>query len=259
MKDCDNERHVPYLTVEQVTGADIHIYNHDVVLKFKTRKKKTGGREKNKGIQKYSNASGKRLAFVANNTAVVFKTMITLTYPNKWERDGREVKRHLNMFLNSLRRKNLEYLWFLEFQKRGAPHYHILIDGYCDKDYVAQRWYEIVDSGDEKHLKAGTRVEALRSHRGGAHYATKYAMKRVQKTPPKQYSNVGRFWGHSKKVKPECKSVVTDVTVAQVLDYCADNKRAKNQLALWFAGGGVPPLSVIFGAGVGFPSGQDTS
>ena len=60
-------------------------------------------------------------------------------------------------------------------------------------------------------------------------------------------------------MKPECKTVVPDATIAQVLDCCGANMRAKNQLALWFAGGDVPPISVIFGAGSEVPSGQDTS
>jgi hypothetical protein len=105
-----------------------------------------------------------------------------------------------------------EYLWFLEFQQRGAPHFHILTDWPLPKNRgnkvlwysrIAKRWYDIVDSGDEKHLQAGTRTETLRSKEGGARYAVKYAQKMKQKKVPQGYEDVGRFWGHTRAVKPE--------------------------------------------------------
>lgn len=64
-------------------------------------------------------------------------------------------------------------------------------------------WYRIVGSGDSRHLAAGTSTERLRSARGGAFYAVKYAMKMKQKAVPRDYRNVGRFWGNSRGVKPE--------------------------------------------------------
>ncbi len=83
----------------------------------------------------------------------------------------------------------------MEFQKRGALHFHIFLNGEVAKEEVSAAWYRIVGSGDERHLRAGTRVEALREHHAAAAYAAKYASKADQKDVPEEFTDVGRFWG----------------------------------------------------------------
>lgn len=160
-----------------------------------------------------SRKSRERLAFIANNTLVEFRSMATLTYPADFPTDGERVKEHLHAWLMWARRqwRGLSYLWFLEFQKRGAPHIHLLLSvdlprKRCTVEAlyarVALAWARIVDSGDPRHLKAGTRLERIRKPDGAARYALKYAYKCHQKVVPKQYQNVGRFWGCSRDVTP---------------------------------------------------------
>lgn len=59
--------------------------------------------------------------------------------------------------------------------------------------WVSQNWYEVVGSGDERHLRAGTRVERVKSRNGVMFYAAKYLSK-VDLEPWKDL-DVGRFWG----------------------------------------------------------------
>jgi hypothetical protein len=131
--------------------------------------------------------------------------MVTLTYPGFFESDGAIVKEHLKRFLQELRRHYIRShsddgshssFWFLEFQSRGAPHFHIFTTWSGDKDWTARTWYRIVGSDDNRHLVAGTRVETIRAGRKGTiAYASKYAAKAEQKEVPENYDNVGRFWG----------------------------------------------------------------
>lgn len=197
----------------------IRIYDNDVVVV------RQGGNanvpETERGtIMEFSKASRQRLAFVCSNTPVVFKLMITLTYPKDFPSDGKTVKGHLNSFLTWVRRDmgNPSYLWFLEFQRRGAPHYHLLLDpppttlrtdvlGHL-RFRVSANWYRIVGSGDSKHLAAGTRVEKIRKVDGARFYGVKYAQKMRQKTVPEDYRNVGRFWGCSRDVPPKVPDVI---------------------------------------------------
>lgn len=167
-----------------------------------------GGRGERGDINELSHNSLMRMAFVAHNTSINFDVMVTLTYPKNYPSDGKAVKYHLKKFLLWLTRSTdvVSYFWFMEFQRRGAPHFHIFTYGgdvIRRKKDVSKRWYEIVDSGDEKHLKAGTRTEKLRVPDAAGRYAAKYASKPYQKKVPKDYQNVGRWWGHSKDVKPE--------------------------------------------------------
>lgn len=219
----------------------IEIYRSDVVVK------REGFRPPDKErvrapIREFSKKSRQRLAFVASNTDVVFRTMVTLTYPRDFPSDGRVVKKHLNRFLQWLKRDSgrVSVLWFLEFQQRGAPHVHILIDRRIPRNAqqrsglrlrVSSAWFRIVGSGDSRHLAAGTRTERLRSLEGGRRYAVKYAMKMRQKCVPELYQNVGRFWGATRDVKPRALDVVrcTEDDIRGVLEgweYAPEEDRA---------------------------------
>ena len=126
---------------------------------------------------------------------------ITLTYPSSWPSDPKDWKRHLDNFRRQLFRlyPGAALVWKLEAQKRGAPHFHCLLYGIYEiqpgfLSWVSETWFRVVGSGDEKHLRAGTRVEYLRSHRGAMSYAAKYMDKTVEELP-EEWGKPGRFWG----------------------------------------------------------------
>jgi hypothetical protein len=61
------------------------------------------------------------------------------------------------------------------------------------KEWLAQAWYSVVNSGDPKHLAAGTQVQLVQSHRGVLSYAAKYTAK--PQTLPDDWQEPGRWWG----------------------------------------------------------------
>jgi len=155
-------------------------------------------------ISAFSPRAASRMRQYLRGCMAEYTHMVTLTYPGFYESNGKAVKEHLRRFLQELRRSHdrtnphnkFSAFWFLEFQKRGAPHFHIFTTYAESRQWISRRWYEIVNSEDERHLHAGTNVERLRSGRGGTlSYASKYAAKLEQKTVPSGYENVGRFWG----------------------------------------------------------------
>lgn len=161
----------------------------------------------------FTEDSRRRLAFVASNTEVDFTAMITLTYPAEFPNNGRLVKEQFKRFLDWLTKTKLpgtSYLWFIEFQRRGAPHYHILLTERVGNAQswrtfqwdVSKKWNSLVQGGID-HLRAGSRTERLRSPEGGRRYVVKYAQKTKQKVVPAAYENVGRFYGYSKDVAPK--------------------------------------------------------
>lgn len=112
-------------------------------------------------------------------------------------------RKRLARYLKKLGVTDWGALWFFEFQARGAPHVHFLlwrlpgVNVELLRPFVSNAWAEVVGHKDafeyEKHLKAGTRVEACRAEHFG--YACKYAAKMEQKSVPVEFSDVGRFWG----------------------------------------------------------------
>lgn len=178
-------------------------HKRDVTIKFKGAQIGPGGSGGPRGtIRGFTLASRRRLSFAVRNTADLWDGFLTLTYPAEFPTDGRAVKRHLNAFCSRLRREKVAYLWILEFQKRGAPHFHFLVRGWLDKKDVAQWWTEIVNpvfpSEREKMLKASTRIEGIKNPDQVGAYMTAYMNKLEQKVVPKEFSHVGRFWGSSR-------------------------------------------------------------
>jgi hypothetical protein len=198
--------------------------------------KKAGFEIKTKGAKRgeitaFSAESRYRLLHLAKNCNTDFKSMITLTYPATFPGDGMQVKFHLKMFKQWLSREceGVRALWFLEFQKRGAPHFHMLVDidlsdqgtltlkkrtgvrrGEKSDCYetcqicearASEAWYRIVGSTDEKHLRAGVCWECLEDEDAALKYAAKHAAKCKQKLVPEKFLNVGRFWGKLGDIK----------------------------------------------------------
>jgi hypothetical protein len=180
----------------------IKVFERDVKMEFSPQNipKVSRGTQRRTRIVNFSKRSAKRLRFAIRNSENLWKAFLTLTYPADFPCDGRKTKKHLNAFLQYLRRKEIKFTWVLEFQSRGAPHYHIIVSDFIHKHELSQVWYRIVGSKDEKHLKAGTGIEAIKSKGHLYGYLSNYIKKLDQKTPPEEFENVGRFWGASRNL-----------------------------------------------------------
>ena len=144
--------------------------------------------------------------------------MITLTWPRDWRgcvptpSDAYKQLRALSKRFERATGTPLRCVWKREFQRRGAPHYHLLavvpptIGDRQFRDWLSHTWYEVVASGDERHLAAGTGVdwsEGLRCSdaRRAAAYLVGYTVgsKGHQHHAPDDWTNdggsVGRWWG----------------------------------------------------------------
>ncbi|HEY3899612.1 MAG TPA: hypothetical protein VGM54_13410 [Chthoniobacter sp.] len=124
---------------------------------------------------------------------------VTLTYPGDYPRQFTEWKKDLDFFATYFIRRypGAAFIWKLEPQERGAPHFHLLVWGvpFINKEWLSQTWFQIVGSGDERHLRAGTRVEDIRSWNGVMCYAGKKYMGKECDAPRNWPDYVGRYWG----------------------------------------------------------------
>lgn len=186
-------------------ALEAHVLRKDVIFKMKAPgfHKRPSGAPRGE-IKRFSAASARRFRLLIRNTDDMWSGFVTLTYPGdsfNWTPrtlDGPTCKRHVHAFCSWLRRKKIPYVWILEFQERGAPHFHFLVAGYVDKAELARRWFDIVGSGDMRHLHAGTRVEAVKNPDQVGAYMGSYLTKLDQKTVPAEFVRVGRFWGASR-------------------------------------------------------------
>lgn len=122
---------------------------------------------------------------------------ITLTYPAIWSEDWQVWKRDLDVFLHRLKRRFAQLqglIWKLEYQRRGAPHFHIVaffasrVEKGFLRSWLAPGWFESVGSGDANHLLAGTSADPVYiDHRGVSAlmaYMCKYLQKMCASTSP---------------------------------------------------------------------------
>lgn len=195
-------------------------YEKDVVIKFQERKAEDQKKRnfERGSINHFSYQSQRRLKLFARNTAKRWKVFITLTYPRDYPFDGKEVKRHIDSFMKRMKRNNpdMAFFWTMEFQRRGAPHFHILTDKKVDKEWLSRSWYEVVGSGDLRHLRAGTNVGKIKDEQQAIAYVISYLKgnkeKWYQKVVPDEYENVGRFWSHSRGILEKAEYEITDTS-----------------------------------------------
>ncbi len=126
----------------------------------------------------------------------------TLTYPAEFSLDQATFKRHLKIFSQRFLRSypSAGFHWKLEFQARGAAHFHPIFWNLSSNErfvgefriWLSWNWFEVVNSGDQKHLSAGTSADIIKSQFGIMRYVSGYASKSDQTKPG---CKVGRYWG----------------------------------------------------------------
>jgi len=164
---------------------------------------KGGKRGKVKG---FSFASRRRLMYTIAKIKLdaELPVFITLTYPMLFP-SPMESKKHIDAFRKRLLRAfpGIGYIWKLEPQERGAPHYHIMAWGVSEmdlKNFIPEVWFEIAGGGDMLHLAFHEGrlhnqhcVNKVRSRNGVMRYASKYLGKTFDVAGWTEIYP-GRFW-----------------------------------------------------------------
>lgn len=196
-------------------------------------------------IKYLSSRARSKMLFTLSVTTVEFTSLMTLTYPRIYPSSGAVVKSDLNRLRTAFKRRfGGAIFWFLEFQERGAPHFHIFSTwshpSTADRVDLARMWV------DAQRLTPGLTVcdivsretidqrlasytvtrhprtwESIRVPGACVRYAAKYALKPYQKAVPKHYQDVGRFWGCTRGVRESVRTPIdypiNDVTLGEIL------------------------------------------
>jgi hypothetical protein len=130
--------------------------------------------------------------------------LLTLTYPKEFPKDGRVVKGDLNAFYGSIvgghgythcYDKACKFAWKMEFQQRGAPHFHILVEsslGWEELLALCNRFWLSITKNNDDH---GVKLERVRDSFAVGIYISLHFSKGSQNFKPKDFANPGRFWG----------------------------------------------------------------
>lgn len=150
-----------------------------------------------RGYACFSKASMRRLkrklASLKKENLPVF---VTLTYPAEWPFDYQVWKSQLEVFYKRLVRAfgKVGFVWKLEPQERGAPHYHLLIYGvkysYRLRVWIKENWSDITNN---PHVNPCANIDKIHNFRGVLSYCAKYMSKEVESLDG--WDQVGRWWG----------------------------------------------------------------
>jgi len=194
-----------------------------------------GKRGKVKG---FSSASRRRLMYKIARVKrdAELPLFVTATYPASFP-DAKSSKRHLHILQERMKRAFPEagWMWKLEPQERGAPHYHFLIWGadlHKMRKFFPVNWYQIAGGEDKYHLLWHTGllgngnvhcVQQVRSFKGVWFYASKYLGKTFE---VKGWEFVGQYWGavQAKNI-PFGEDKILEVTRAKAIEIMRYQKR----------------------------------
>jgi len=164
---------------------------------------------------------------------------VTLTYHNKWE--NRLHSRDLANWFRSIKHHfgDLHYIWRCELQKRGAPHFHVMVwqkipSDISDAEYLRSlrmMWIGITDQGTKEHRKHGFHSARPDSGLGAVMaYLRKYLAK--EDSPSNDHPYRGRRWAASRGL-PTDAYIRVDMSHSQVISL---RRMAKRLLKSRFRG-----------------------
>ena len=189
----------------RLPGIEVKVYN-DAIQVSKPLGAKPGEEKElriglKKVINKFSSKTKKSILLWFALFGNLLDREITLTYPADYPVNIREAQKDLESILRWLKRKGVKsYIWFKEYQERGAIHFHILIDSvFIHHEELSLRWSKRIKSLDPS---AGTSIRKIREKTKMRTYVTKYFGKEEQKTVPEEVTGHGRWWGSNKKIAP---------------------------------------------------------
>jgi len=156
-----------------------------------------------------------RLSLMSVDWTAVDSYWVCLTYHRRWGEDWREWKRDLHAFKRALDRHYpvVGGYWRLEMQRRGAPHFHLILcysPGEAPRQdvfrvWVAETWARVIgEQGNAAHRAFGTlTVRADRNSDGDmgamvSYLAGSRGLGEVTKGRQDMESvdGSGRHWGH---------------------------------------------------------------
>lgn len=183
-------------------NCTVRVWRDLVTVSRDTEGKPPGGGKRSE-IEGFTDESRKRLIEFMHTLKFDGMTMVTLTYPEDYPEDWKIYKKHLRAYRSHLDRTygKLRIVWRLEYQKRGAPHFHLLV---LDPPFIpaseeSKKWAKITRSGDLNHAKIGVDVSPVTEwgDRGlAAFYVAKYAGKSTGLVEEKDHGKTGRHWGY---------------------------------------------------------------
>ena len=222
------------------------VYSHCVVFKKRNRyaSRFPPERKKRGAIKHFSKRARFRLfEFLAkiDNNLKIQPLFVSLTYHHGHQNSNLKTKNQLHNFLVQLRNfdPDVQFIWRFEYQKRGAPHYHLIIFPGPTEHYqnetsysitISKIWHFVADPTSRKHVEYGCKVVTIHSYREACCYLSKYIAKENIELAD---HNEGKFYGNSRNLPIKIHKIVghfdeeSAVLIKKLFNWMKENGRGK--------------------------------
>lgn len=173
---------------------------------------------------------------------------ITLTYHESWTAGNRQAQTDFHNFLSSLRRHDpdVSYIWRIELQKRGVPHFHMIVlpsitDNRINvsdlKKHIHQSWHRIAEPNSRSHRVHGIKIDEIFDYRHACAYLSKYIAK-VDDTAAEFVE--GRHWGASNNLPTSpvqlvsCNEQITRRIIEKLRQWLVEHGKEQYASTEWF-------------------------
>jgi hypothetical protein len=213
--------------------SELRVYPHCVCYIVKKLPKPSKKRHisKRSTIKTFSKRSRFRLfvAMAQIKSHLVNKPFfITLTYHHGHELREASDKTVLHNFLVSMRDfdQGVQFIWRIDLQKRGAPHYHLILFPSINKKIpnrkkyminVCNIWHRVADPNSRRHKDFGCDVQNISNYRHACSYINKY----LAKLPDGETGlDKGKHWGCSRNLpnKPFDVYKLNEITSPRIIE-----------------------------------------
>lgn len=236
------ERGACQCAISPETKIAVHLYRNSAIIEWPRNWELNASNDRRcstrNTISDLSKKSAKRLLFAIANAPGHWLAMVTLTF--RWcPLDPKKVFRKWVTLMQKQGLCHKGWLWVLEFQERGVPHFHVLFvadeltpRGFTNPSYIhrisrngkeisllrgpferrcVDAWANAVgDTSDEfLDFQNGGICEILQNADSASRYFGSYFAKHEQKTLPEGHPRIGRWWWCSSDQEPQESATAT--------------------------------------------------
>ena len=216
---CQEKTLVSIDTIREKFVVNVYAHCIEFIPRTVNKSKFEGNRGTRSSIKEFSRRSRFRLFKILammDSKPSEKPLFVSLTYHYGHLNNPKSTKSQLHIFLTRLRQfdPGVQFIWRIEFQIRGAPHYHLIIfpghpirrrNKHIYSIEVSRIWHSIADPRSKKHSEYGCKVVTIRSYREACIYLSKY----VAKCHNTEVNLVeGKHWGSSKNLPFKIQKVV---------------------------------------------------
>ncbi|WP_375199114.1 rolling circle replication-associated protein [Cupriavidus metallidurans] len=195
--------------MSEVVGYQVNVHKHLADIRAFPKAARGESEDREKSIDVACRRARKTIRLKLK--AIRADHLLTLTYRKNMQ-DHERAQRDLQKFVRRVSKltsnalRGFKYVLVLEYQERGAIHFHIGVHGWQNVKVLRAIWYEIVGRGEGQINVRGPKTPGDQRVRG-VHQLAQYLSKYITKDATASALNKKRYWASKGIEVPERETI----------------------------------------------------